>query len=669
MTKSNNTHQCCSCSQDDNDSLLNNQQQQENENWRKEAIPLVVAGVIYILGLIFQEQLRNTSYHWAEYLVFIPVYLGSGWSVLSKAGKNIWQGQVFDENFLMTVTTLAAIAIDKLPEAVAVMVFYQIGEFCQELAVKRSRHEIKSLLAIKPDFANLQIAGELRRVKPSQVQVNDIIVIKPGEKIPLDGEVIAGSSEVNTSALTGESMPRLINQGESILAGMLNQTGVLTVRVTKIESESAIARTLTLVEEAKHKKSKTERFITQFARYYTPVVVFLSLAIALIPPLLITGANHRDWITRALIILVVSCPCALVISIPLGYFGGIGGSAKRGILVKGSTFLDDLANVKTVIFDKTGTLTQGIFDVTEVMPSNGLDRHELLTLASHIESMSNHPIAQAIVRQGKRLNLVNGDAGKNLEDFREIAGFGVTATLNQQFVLAGGDRLLHRENIAHDQCDVGGTAVHLAVDQKYVGYILIADQIKPDAKQAIEQLKNLGVTKTVMLTGDHSNTANRIGEQLNLQEVYSELLPADKVDILERIMQEQETGKVAFVGDGINDAPAIARADVGIAMGALGSDVAIETADVVLMTDAPTKVAEAIMMGRRTRRIVWQNIAFAMAVKGLFIILGIGGLASIWEAVFADVGVALLAVFNASRILRGDDLFNSMNTAEASSKI
>jgi Cd2+/Zn2+-exporting ATPase len=665
MTKSNNTHQCCSCSQDKNDSLLdNNQQQQDTENWRKEAIPLVIAGIIYILGLIFQEQLRNTPYHWAEYLVFIPVYLGSGWSVLSKAGKNIWQGQVFDENFLMTVTTLAAIAIDKLPEAVAVMVFYQIGEFCQELAVKRSRSEIKSLLAIKPDFANLQIDGELRQVKPSQVQVNNIIVVKPGEKIPLDGEIIDGSGEVNTSALTGESMPRLINRGENVLAGMLNQTGVLTIRVTKIERESAIARILTLVEEAKHKKSKTERFITQFARYYTPVVVFLSLAIAFIPPLLIAGANHTDWITRGLIVLVVSCPCAVVISIPLGYFGGIGGAAKRGILVKGSTFLDDLANVKTVVFDKTGTLTEGIFEVTEVIPHNGLDKSELLTLAGHIETMSNHPIAQAIVRQSKRLNLINGDAGQNLEDFQEIAGFGVTATFNKQIVLAGGDRLLHRENIAHSRCDVGGTAVHLAVDHKYAGYILIADQIKSDARQAIEQLQKLGVEKTVMLTGDHANTANLVGKQLGLNQVYAELLPGDKVNVLERIMQENIEGKVAFVGDGINDAPAIARADVGIAMGALGSDVAIETADVVLMTDAPTKVAEAIMMGRRTRRIVWQNIAFAMTVKGLFIILGIGGLASIWEAVFADVGVALLAVFNASRILQGDDLFKSINTAQ-----
>ena len=545
----------------------------------------------------------------------------------------------------MTVATLAAIAIDKLPEAVAVMLFYQIGETFQEYSVKRSRSSIKSLLEVRPDYANLKIDDSLEKVSPEKVEVGSEIVVKPGEKIPLDGEIISGNSQVDTSALTGESIPKFFTIGQTILAGMVNHTGLLTIRVTKPFDESSIARILELVETAKTKKSKTERFMTTFASYYTPVVVFISLAIALLPPLFISGATYADWINRALIVLVVSCPCGLVISIPLGYFGGVGGAAKQGILVKGSTFLDDLAAIKTVVFDKTGTLTEGKLQVTDIVTKNGFTKPELIEVAAKVESLSNHPIAQAVYKYNST-KIDNSD----VSEYQEIAGCGIKAKVGNKTVIAGGDRLLHLEDIEHDICDIGDTAVHLAVDSKYVGYITISDQIKLDAAPAIKSLKNLGVEKTVMLTGDNQTVAQRVAKNLGLDDYQAELLPEDKVTAIEKLLH-QNNGKVAFVGDGINDAPVIARADVGMAMGSMGSDAAIETADVVIMTDAPSKVAEAIKIGRKTRRIVWQNIGFALGVKGLFILLGIVGLASIWEAVFADVGVALIAIFNSSRAL------------------
>lgn len=615
---------------------------------KRELPSVLVVIILFVLGLVFEEPLHNTPYSLGEYAIFIPAYLMSGWSVLKSAGRNILHGQIFDENFLMTIATLGAIAIHKIPEAVGVMLFYKVGELFQEAAVSRSRRSIQSLLAIRPDAANLKTANGIQVVSPETVQVSDLILIKPGERIPLDGEVLEGASQVDTSALTGESVPRTVRPGETVLAGMINQTGVLTVQVTKRFSESSISRILDLVENASSKKATTEKFITRFAQRYTPVVVFLSLAIALLPPLFIPGATQAEWAYRALILLVISCPCGLVISIPLGYFGGIGGAAKRGILVKGSTFLDTLAAVKTVVFDKTGTLTKGVFKVIEIVPQPGFTQAQLLELAASIESHSTHPVAQSILT-------AYGQAIENVQvqDYVEIAGYGVQARINGQVIIAGNDRLLHRENIEHNVCDVDGTVVHLAVDGNYAGHIIIADELKEDAVQAIQALKISGIQKTIMLTGDNQSAATHIAQKVGLDGVVAELLPEGKVEAIETILtQERKGSRVAFIGDGINDAPVLARADVGIAMGALGSDAAIETADVVLMTDAPSKVAEAIQIGRKTLRIVWQNIIFAMAIKGIFIVMGIFGVATLWEAVFADIGVALMAILNAMRVLR-----------------
>ncbi|NWF59668.1 MAG: cadmium-translocating P-type ATPase [Fischerella sp.] len=616
-------------------------------NLRNEIFSLTVIFGLYGLGLIFEEQLHNKFYGIAEYLLFIPAYLLSGWSVLTAAGRNILKGRVFDENFLMTIATLGALAIHKLPEAVGVMLFYKIGELFQDIAVSRSRNSIKSLLEVRPDYANLKIDTEVKTVSPETVNIGDIILVKAGEKIPLDGEIIEGNSQVDTSALTGESVPRTVKVGEPVLAGMMNKMGLLTVRVTKRFGESSIAKILDLVQNAKSKKAPTEKFITKFARYYTPVVVVSSLAVALLPPLFIPEATHAEWVYRALVLLVISCPCGLVISIPLGYFGGIGGAAKRGILVKGSTYLDTLTVVKTVVFDKTGTLTKGVFNVVKIVPKNGWNEQNLLQLAAKVEAHSNHPIAKSI-----RDACDDKIDASQVENYSEIAGYGIKAEVENRVVLAGNDRLLHRENIAHDVCEVEGTVVHIAVDNVYAGYIVIADELKEDARQAIQSLKGLGVDKTVMLTGDENAIASRISQQLGLDSYLAELLPEDKVSALENILNSPEKyNKVAFVGDGINDAPVIARADVGVAMGGLGSDAAIETADVVVMTDAPSKVAQAIQVAKKTHLLVWQNIIFAIAIKGVFILLGAMGLATMWEAVFADVGVALLAILNATRVL------------------
>jgi len=616
-------------------------------NLKREAFLVAVVLALFILGRLFQEQLKQTPYSLGQYLVYLPAYLLAGSNVLTNAGVNLLKGRIFDENFLMTIATVGAIAIGRLPEAVGVMLFFRIGELFQESAVARSRRSISSLLEIRPDRANLKTEDGLLVVSPESIKLGQIIVVKPGERIPLDGQIIDGQSQVDTSALSGESMPRFVTPGEKVLAGMINQTGLLNIKVTNLYGDSSIARILDLVQNAGAKKAQTEKFITKFARRYTPIVVIISLLIALLPPLLLPGASYSQWAYRALILLVISCPCGLVISIPVGYFGGVGGAARRGILVKGSTFLDILANLKAVVFDKTGTLTQGVFQVSQIVPYNGFSEQYILKVAALVESNSNHPIAKSL------LIAYNQDIDENLvSDYKEIAGCGVQATLEGSVILAGNDRLLHRENILHDTCQVKGTVVHLAVDRIYAGYIVIEDKLKLDAIKAIRDLKTHGIEQVIMLTGDSQAVAQKIAETLDLDSYQAELLPEEKSTAVETLLGKfGNNGKVAFVGDGINDAPVLARADVGIAMGAMGSDIAIETADVVLMSDSPSKVLEAIQIAQKTRNIVWQNIIFALAIKGIFIILGIFGLANMWEAVFADVGVALLAIFNATRAL------------------
>jgi Zn2+/Cd2+-exporting ATPase len=615
--------------------------------WREGGLVGVVVA-LFVLGSVFEQSLHNTPYSIGEYLVFIPAYLLSGWTVLTSAGRNILRGQVFDENFLMTIATIGAIAIHKLPEAVGVMLFFKIGELFQESAVSKSRKSISALLEIRPDAANLQTVNGIEVISPERVQVGDTIIIKPGEKVPLDGKVIDGKSQVDTSALTGESVPRSIKVGDQILAGTINQTGVLTVTVTKLFGESSIAKILDLVENASSKKAEAEKFITKFARLYTPIVVISSLLVALIPPLVIPGATHAEWVYRALILLVISCPCGLVISIPLGYFGGIGGAAKRGILVKGATFLDTLAGVKAIAFDKTGTLTKGVFKVVEIVPHNGFKQADLLRIAAQAEANSHHPIAKSI-----RVAYNQPIDESSISNYTEIPAHGIQATIAGKVVLAGNDRLMHREHIAHDTCAVAGTVVHVAVDKIYVGYMIIADEIKADAIQTIRDLKAAGVEQVMLLTGDDRSVAERMAKTLGVDAVAAELLPEDKVTAVEKLLRDfHNRGKVAFVGDGINDAPVIARADVGIAMGGLGADAAIETADIVLMTDAPSKIVEAIQIARKTHAIVWQNIIFALTIKAIFVTLGLLGFATMWEAVFADVGVALVAIFNATRVLK-----------------
>ena len=602
--------------------------------------------VLLIIGIIFEDKLHNTPFQLAEYAVYVTAYLIVGWNVIASAVKNIIRGQFFDEQFLMTIATLGAFAIHQMPEAVAVMLFYVTGELFQDIAVGRSRKSIKSLLEIKPDYANLKSGVEVIKVSPEEVKVGDIIVVKAGEKVPLDGTILDGTSFVDTAALTGESVPRKVNVKDEVMAGMINQSGLLTIKVNKLFGESSVSRILELVENATSQKAETEKFITTFARYYTPIVVIGALLLAIVPPLLFSGQTFGDWIYRALVVLVISCPCALVISIPLGYFGGVGLAARKGILVKGSNFLDALTQVTTVVFDKTGTLTKGEFKVSEVVTSNGFSKEEILEYAAYAEANSNHPVAQSITvaYQGEI------DIAK-ITKTEEISGHGIKAIVNGKTILAGNDKLLHKENIEHSVCQVDGTVVHVTIDRVYAGYIIISDSLKDDAIEAIENLKAKKI-QTVMLTGDNQYAAQAFAKRLGIDRFYSELLPEDKVKHIEQLIAESKGGKVAFVGDGINDAPVIARADVGIAMGALGSDAAIETADVVLMTDSPSKVALAIDVAKTTRNIVWQNIYFAMGVKLIFIVLGVFGVATMWEAVFGDIGVALIAVFNAIRILK-----------------
>jgi len=617
-------------------------------NTTRELVLIGVSLTLLVVGSIFRETLHATPYAVGEYAVFLLAYGISGWNVVGSAVRNAGKGTFFDENFLMTIATVGAFLLHEMPEAVGVMVFFKVGEFLQDLAVERSRRSIVAVLELRPEYANLKQGETIRKVSPDTVQVGDVIVIKPGEQVPLDGEIISGQSRVNTAALTGEAVPRQVGVGEPVLAGMVNQTGVLTVRVTKPVGESAIARVIQLVEQSSSLKSRTEKFIAKFAAYYTPVVVLAAVAVALLPPLIWPGETFADWLRRALILLVISCPCGLVISIPLGYFGGVGGAAKRGIMVKGSTYLDSLAATRTVVFDKTGTLTQGVFKVVGIYPQSGFAVEELLRLTALAEVHSGHPIAQSIMEAYGQV--VDSSL---LTDYEEIAGHGVRAKIGPQEVLVGNERLLRRENIAVAPVQEAGTVVYLAVDKVYAGYLVIADELKADAAAIVAGLKAAGVEQVGMLSGDREPVVRDVASKLGLDFYRAGLLPEQKVAFVEELLQQADNGKkVAFVGDGINDAPVIARADVGIAMGGLGSDAAVETADVVIMSDAPSKVAEAIHIGRKTRRIVWQNVAFALGVKGVFIVLGIAGAATMWEAVFADVGVALLAVLNAGRVLR-----------------
>ena len=621
---------------------------QKTRHHPKELIPIGFAAAAFILALIFEDRLHNTFFSIPEYLIFLSIYIFSGWNVLLTAFRNIIKGKIFDENFLMMIATAGAIAIHALPEAVGVMLFYRVGEFLEKLTITRSRQSIKALLAIRPDSANLKIEIGYKKVPPETVNIGQTVLVKPGERVPLDGTIISGSSRVDTSALTGESVPVNLKEGDAILSGMIVSTNSLQIKITKLFNESAISRILHLVENAVKKKAQTERFITTFARYYTPIVVAIALITALIPPFLFQIGSFQEWVYRALVILVISCPCALVISIPLGYFGGIGAASKKGILIKGSNYIDLLNDVDTIVFDKTGTLTKGIFKVTKIAVKNGFTEDEILRYAAYAESHSNHPIADAIKKAcGTEIN------PHLIDNHKEIPGYGVKASVFNKLIIAGNDRLLHKENITHEDCNIQQTAAHIAVDNKYAGYIIISDEERPDTKDAISALKKLGINNIIMLTGDTEKTAEYYAEKFNIDKYHAELLPEDKVRILEEIM-ENSRGKVAFIGDGINDAPVIAQADIGFAMGKSGSDAAIENADIVLMTDAPGRVPEVIKLSRRIRTIILQNIVFALIIKLTFVLMGATGLAGMWEAVFADVGVTLLAILNVLRVMKED---------------
>ena len=583
----------------------------------------------------------------AELAFLIVAYVILGWDVVWQAVKNITRGQVFDEHFLMSVSTIGAFAIGEYPEAVAVMLFYQVGEFFQSLAVKRSRKSISDLMDICPDSATVKRNGVLQVVSPESVAVGEIIVVKPGEKIPLDGIVVDGESMLDTKALTGESVPRSIRKGDEALSGCINQSGLLTLKVTKSFGESTVSKITDLVENASARKAPTENFITTFARYYTPVVVGMAAVLAIIPPLVL-GGGWSEWLRRGFVFLIVSCPCALVISIPLTFFGGIGAASKRGVLVKGSNYLEALNKVSVVVFDKTGTLTKGVFEVANIIPAAGYQKEQVLEYAAQAESYSNHPIAKSILATyGKPIDQ------KQFSGFEEISGHGISVMVQGKKVLAGNSKLMESEKIAYAACDAAGTKFYVAADGSYVGCILIADEVKPDSKCAIAELKKIGVEKTVMLTGDDERIGKSVADELGLDAYYAQLLPDQKVEKLEMLDKQKRQGsKLAFVGDGINDAPVLARADVGIAMGGLGSDAAIEAADVVLMTDEPSKLVEAIDVAKATKRIVMQNIVIALGIKSVFLVLGALGMAGMWEAVFGDVGVTIIAVLNAMRILK-----------------
>lgn len=601
---------------------------------------IIIAAVLFAAGSLLP--LGPT----VEMGVFLVCYAVIGWDIVWKAVTNILHGQVFDENFLMTIATIGALILGEHSEGVAVMLFYQVGEWFQSYAVSKSRKSIASLMDIRPDYANVERNGKLEQVDPDEVNIGDTIVVKPGERVPLDGKIIKGTSALDTSALTGESMPRDVEPGMEVISGCINQTGILTIQTTKKYGESTVAKILDLVENASDKKGKTENFISRFARYYTPIVVFAAIALAILPPL-VTGQPFSVWIYRALTFLVISCPCALVISIPLSFFGGIGGASKIGVLVKGSNYLESLAHTEVVVFDKTGTLTKGSFAVSQIKAID-MKEEQLLELAAYAEDYSNHPISQSIQKAyGKKID------NSRISDVQEIAGHGVRAVIDGKTVLAGNAKLMNRENIVYTPSDAIGTVIYLACNGKYAGYIVIEDEVKADAPAAIRALKEVGVRKTVMLTGDADAVGKKVAQKLGLDQAYTELLPADKVDRVEAMLkQTSEKGKLVFVGDGINDAPVLARADVGIAMGGLGSDAAIEAADVVLMTDEPSKISAVVRIARKTIRIANENIVFALGVKLLVLVLGATGYANMWAAVFADVGVSVIAILNAIRAMR-----------------
>ena len=612
----------------------------------KKKLVWLIAGAAILTAGIVAERLFVVN----EYILlalFVSAYLLLGGEIVLRAAKNIMKGKVFDENFLMAIATIGAFAIGEYAEAVSVMLFYQVGEFFQEMAVGRSKKNIAKLMDIRPEHANLYKGGDTARVPPETVNIGDIIIVKPGERVPLDGLVLEGESMLDTMSLTGEPVPRRVSAGDRVLSGCVNQNGLMKIEVTQIYGESTVAKIIDLVENAAAKKAPTEKFITKFARYYTPAVVVLALLIAVIPPLMVGGA-WQEWIRRGLIFLVISCPCALVISIPLSFFGGISGASRKGILVKGGNYLEALNEPDIVVFDKTGTLTKGVFNVTDIIPSEGFCRAELLEIAAHAEAFSNHPIALSILREyGKDIEKTG------LSEYTEIAGHGVSVKISGKAVIAGNKKLMEKAGVIFEEARNIGTKVYVAADGLFMGCIVISDEVKPDSRDAVSAIKALGARKTVMLTGDDPQIAQAIAGELGIDEVYGGLLPREKVERVESLIKEKKPkGKLIFVGDGINDAPVLALADVGVAMGGLGSDAAIEAADVVLMTDEPRKLAEAVQVARYTKKIVWQNIIFAMGVKALFLALGAVGVATMWEAVFADVGVALLAVLNAMRIMR-----------------
>ena len=602
---------------------------------------LIIGTILYLIAVIgdFKGALAL--------ILFVASYLLIGGKVVLTAIKNIARGQLFDENFLMTVATIGAFSISEYPEAVAVMLFYEIGETIQGYAVNKSRTSISSLMDIRADYANIIIDGKEKKVSPETVKVEDIILVKPGEKIPLDGIVVEGESFVDTSALTGESVPRKIAVNDEILSGGINTNGVLKVKVTKKFGESTVSRILEMVENAANKKANTEKFITKFAKVYTPIVVALAILIAVVPSIFIKDALFSTWLYRALVFLVVSCPCALVVSVPLGFFAGIGGASKKGVLVKGSNYLELLKDLETVVFDKTGTLTEGVFTVTEIN-TNNIQKEKLIEVAAMAESFSNHPIAISIIKEyGKEIDK------EVIEEYEEIAGHGIKAVINNEEILIGNAKLMNQFNISYNEVDSIGTVVYCAINGEFKGSIVISDKIKENAAEALINLKAAGVKKTVMLTGDNKKTAEKVGEKVNIDEVHSELLPLGKVKEVEKLLKaSNKNGRLAFVGDGVNDAPVLARADIGIAMGGIGSDAAIEAADVVLMKDDINALVDAINVSKKTNKILWQNIIFALGVKVIVMVLGTFGIANMWTAVFADVGVTIIAIINSTRCFR-----------------
>ena len=610
---------------------------------KKRGIKILLPAILYIIAIAvsFENGLINTC-------IFIVSYLIVGFDILKKALRNIIRGKVFDENFLMAVATLGAFGIGEFPEAVAVMLFYQVGELFQSYAVDKSRKSISSLMDIRPDFANLVKEDKIEKVDPDDVEIGNIIIVKPGEKVPLDGVVIEGISMIDTMALTGESVPRKVEVGNEILSGCINQNGLLKIKVAREYDESTVSKILELVENASNKKSKSENFITKFAKYYTPIVVIIAVILAFIPPIIFKDATFSDWIYRALSFLVVSCPCALVISIPLSFFGGIGGASKMGVLIKGSNYLEALANTEIVVFDKTGTLTKGVFEVQKI-ETEDISEDELIRISAYAENYSNHPIAQSIK---KAYNKPIDE--KLIDNTEELSGLGIIAQIEDKKVLVGNEKLMQKNNIKYKKCDDVGTILYVAINNEFKGFILISDKIKDDAFETIKKLKESNIKQTVMLTGDRKDVADDVTKKLNIDKVFSELLPDEKVKEVEKLLKtKSEKGKLAFVGDGINDAPVLAISDIGIAMGGLGSDAAIEAADIVIMTDKPSEIGNAIKLSKKTMRIVYQNIIFAIFVKVAVLFLSALGLSTMWEAVFADVGVSIIAIINALRVLKG----------------